>query len=81
MTAVTPPTPLRFDDLGAVADTAAAGLGLAWLPDWLIRDRVRSGERVQVLTDVPALVFDISATWPGGPHLPMRVRVTLVAEA
>ncbi len=76
---LTPPTRLRFDDLGAVADAAMAGVGLAWLPDWLARDRVQSGDLVQVLAKAPALVTDIHVVWPEALHLPMRVRVTIDA--
>jgi DNA-binding transcriptional LysR family regulator len=32
---------LRFDDLQAIADAAAAGAGLAWLPCWLMAPYVR----------------------------------------
>ncbi|WP_252405676.1 LysR substrate-binding domain-containing protein, partial [Escherichia coli] len=34
---------LRLDDLDAIADAAAAGMGLAWLPSWLVRERLRAG--------------------------------------
>ncbi len=77
----TPPTRLRFDDLDAIADAAAAGFGLAWLPHWLVRDRLRSGELVPVLADLPALVSDIHAIWPEAPYLPTRVRLAIDALA
>ena len=75
----TPPTRLRFDDLDAIADAAVAGFGLAWLPDWLARSRVHSGDLVQVLPDAPALLTDIFAVWPESPHLPTRVRAAIDA--
>jgi DNA-binding transcriptional LysR family regulator len=37
-----------MDDLAAIADAAAAGLGLAWLPSWLVRKRIEDGELVSV---------------------------------
>ena len=58
---VTPSTRLRFDDLGAILDAAVAGHGLAWLPDWLVRERIRSGDLVRVLPQVPSLFADIHA--------------------
>lgn len=76
---LSPPTRCRFDDLGAIADAAAAGYGLAWLPYWLVRDRVRSGELKPVLADHPPYISDIHAVWPETPHLPMRVRVAIDA--
>jgi DNA-binding transcriptional LysR family regulator len=74
---VTPRTRLRFDDLEAIADAAVAGMGLAWLPCWLIRGRGASGELVRVLEDWPGAVFDIYTVWPQTPHLPLRVRVAV----
>jgi DNA-binding transcriptional LysR family regulator len=71
---------IRLDDLEAIADAAAAGLGLAWQPCWLIRSRVAAGELVQLFDD-PAFEFSTSALWPRAPFLPMRVRVLIDALA
>lgn len=81
LTEVTPPSRLRFDDVEAIADAAEAGHGLAWLPCWLIRDRVRAGTLVPLLAEVPRLVFKTHALWPASPHLPLRVRLALDALA
>ncbi|WP_062111795.1 LysR family transcriptional regulator [Aureimonas sp. AU40] len=78
---LTPPNRLRFDDLEAIADAAEAGYGLAWLPCWLIRDRVRSGALVALLESVPRSVFATHALWPETPHLPLRVRFAIDALA
>jgi DNA-binding transcriptional LysR family regulator len=72
---------LRFDDLEAIADAASEGFGLAWLPCWLIRERVRSGALVQVLGDHTGLVIDSHAVWPQTPTLPVRVRLAIDALA
>lgn len=72
---------LRFDDLGAIADAAAAGMGLAWLPRWLVEDRLSNGELTLVLERQPQLIFDTHALWPEAPHLPHRVRVAIDALA
>jgi DNA-binding transcriptional LysR family regulator len=77
----TPPSRLRFDDAEAIADAAEAGHGLAWLPNWLIRDRVRSGTLIPLLTDVPSLEIVTHALWPATPHLPLRVRFAIDALA
>lgn len=76
-----PPSRLCFDDLEAIADAAEAGHGLAWLPCWLIRERVRAGRLVPLLEDVPRLVFSTHALWPHTPHLPLRVRFAIDALA
>ncbi|MBS9477349.1 LysR family transcriptional regulator [Ancylobacter radicis] len=77
----TPPSRLRFDDLEAIADAATAGHGLAWLPCWLIRDRVTAGALVPLLKALPARIFSTQALWPAGPHMPLKLRVALDALA
>jgi len=79
--AITPPSRMRFDDLEAIADAAVAGHGLAWLPCWLIRDRVHAGALAPVLTDQPQQVFESHALWPQSPRLPLRVRLAIDALA
>ncbi|WP_216850820.1 LysR substrate-binding domain-containing protein [Acidisphaera sp. L21] len=78
---VIPPTRMRFDDLGAIVDAALSGYGLAWLPSWLIADRLRLGVLRQVLPALPSLVTDIHAVWPRAPTLPFRVRAAIDALA
>jgi DNA-binding transcriptional LysR family regulator len=68
---------MRFDDLEAIADAATAGAGLAWLPYWLVADRIRSGDLVKVLEGERGLGYDIHAVWPQTRHLPLKVRVVI----
>jgi DNA-binding transcriptional LysR family regulator len=79
--AVTPRSRLRLDDLEAIADAAVAGMGLAWLPCWLVRDHVTSGALVRVLADAPNIAFDSHALWLQTPHLPLRIRLAIDALA
>ncbi|TGV17670.1 LysR substrate-binding domain-containing protein, partial [Mesorhizobium sp. M4B.F.Ca.ET.143.01.1.1] len=44
---------LRLDDLDAIADAAVGGMGLAWLPHWLVRERIQAGALVALLPDQP----------------------------
>lgn len=76
---VTPPNRLRLDELDTIADAATAGMGLAWLPSWLIRERVEAGSLVPLLPDQPAYVFDNHALWLQTPHLPLKVRLAVDA--
>ncbi|MBB2972980.1 LysR family transcriptional regulator [Mesorhizobium sp. RMAD-H1] len=80
-TEVTPPARLRLDDLDAIADAAAAGMGLAWLPSWLVRDHVRTGALVPLLADLPPYVFENYALWLRTPHLPLKTRLAVDALA
>ena len=74
-----PRSRMRFDDLGALSDAAVAGYGLAWLPLWLIRRRLMSGELVRVFDEQPKVGFDVYALWPPSPHMPVRIRAALDA--
>ena len=78
---IVPPHRMRFDDMGSIADAAVEGLGIAWLPCWLIRDAVRGGQLVPLLGDQPRQVFESYALWPDTPHLPLRVRLAIDALA
>ena len=70
-----------LDDLETAADAAADGMGLAWLPCWLIRDRVEAGRLVGILPDIEPMIFDTHAVWPKAPYLPTRVRILIDALA
>jgi DNA-binding transcriptional LysR family regulator len=68
---------LQFDDLEVVAAAATTGLGLAWLPEWLVRERLRTGELVRLFADQPAAAIDCHALWPSSSHMPLRVRLAV----
>ncbi|QKJ68250.1 LysR family transcriptional regulator (plasmid) [Deefgea piscis] len=68
---------IRFDDLEAIADAATGGVGLAWLPSWLIANQLNSGLLIEVLPELRGPGFDIFAVWPLGRYLPMRIRVVI----
>jgi len=74
---INPQGRLRLDDLDAMADAAAAGLGVSWLPAWLIRDRLAKGELVTILPEHPPFLYDAHALWPQTPLLPLKVRVAV----
>lgn len=78
---ITPPGRMRFDDLEAIADAAAAAFGLAWLPCWLVRDRVQRGELVTVSVGAIPATSEAHAVWPRTPHQPLRVRLAIDALA
>jgi DNA-binding transcriptional LysR family regulator len=78
---VTPRGRLRLDDLAAIADAAVAGMGLAWLPSWLVRQRVEAGALVPLLPDQPSFPYDVHALWLRTPLLSPKVRVAIDALA
>ncbi|TIN02469.1 MAG: LysR family transcriptional regulator [Mesorhizobium sp.] len=72
---------LRLDDLDAIADAAADGVGLAWLPWWLVRERIEAGVLLALLPDQPRYLYDCYALWLQTPHLPLKVRLAVDALA
>lgn len=65
---------LRLDDLEAIADAAAQGMGLAWLPYWLVRERLDTGALVRLFGGQGEFLYDCHALWPRSPRLPPKVR-------
>jgi len=78
---ILPASRLRLDDLDAIADAAAGGMGLAWLPSWLVRDRLADGTLVQLLPDEEAFPYDCHALWFQTPHMPFKLRLAIDALA
>lgn len=72
---------LMLDDLDAIADAATEGMGIAWLPYWLVRDRIHAGALVQLLPNEPAFLYDAYALWLRTPHLARKVRLAVDALA
>jgi DNA-binding transcriptional LysR family regulator len=74
---------LRFDDLEVIIDAAVEAMGLAWLPEWLVRSHVAAGDLVELWTDRPSATMECYAVWPTTKYLPLRSRLAidaLVAE-
>ncbi|WP_262299849.1 LysR family transcriptional regulator [Microvirga sesbaniae] len=78
---ITPKSRLRLDDLDAIADAVTSGMGLAWLPSWLVRERIRAGALVPLLPDQPGFLYDCHALWLQTPQLPRKVRLAVDALA
>lgn len=74
---VTPTGRLRLDDLEAIADAATQGMGLAWLPYWLIRERLRSGALISLFEGQPEFLYDCHALWPRSPRMQPKVRAAV----
>lgn len=74
---------LVFDDLQVITDAAIAGMGLAWLPCWLMAKHKKANELVMVMDCDIVLATEIYAVWPQSHYLPSKMRVAidaLVAE-
>jgi DNA-binding transcriptional LysR family regulator len=74
---ITPNAPHRLDDLETIAAFAKAGIGIAWLPPWLIKPDLDAGQLVPIFSDQPSLKSDVSLVWLDAPHMARRVRLAI----
>ena len=65
----------RFDSGESVRDAAIAGMGIAFLPDFVAEDDVRNGRLHAVLTSCTTDDVAVLAVYPDRKHLSARVRV------
>ncbi|PYE45295.1 LysR family transcriptional regulator [Rhizobium sp. PP-F2F-G20b] len=68
---------LQLDDLEAIADAACAGFGLAWMPCWLVRDRIADGRLRQILLSTQGFAFPSHVIWPKSPIMLPRTRLVI----
>lgn len=74
---------LRFDDLQAIADATVAGMGLAWLPCWMVMHYLQRGELEMLFNATQVAPTDVYVVWPKTKYLPAKTRLvidTLVDE-
>ncbi|MBR8657276.1 LysR family transcriptional regulator [Achromobacter sp. Marseille-Q0513] len=76
-----PQSRIRMDDLDAIADAATLGMGIAWLPYWLVGERLRTGELELLLPAQAPFLYDAHALWLQAAHLPRKVRMAVDALA
>ena len=69
--------PLRTNDVEALAAATRAGMGIARLPDFLVRDDVRRGTLRAVLPRYPIRRVAVFAVYSERRHLPARTRALL----
>lgn len=69
-----------FDDIQAIADAAIGGLGIAYLPDWLINSAVNHGHLNVIPIHLPNAAptdFQVHALWQPSPNLPLKIRAAV----
>ena len=72
---VQPQGRFKADSATALAAAAAAGLGIAWLPDCITYDDVASGALVPIMTRYPVPPGAMYVVRPPGHHPTRKVRV------
>jgi DNA-binding transcriptional LysR family regulator len=68
------PTALVCNNMEAMLGAATAGMGIAWMPDFLAQDALARGELVQLLAEQPREQGQFSALWPSSRQLSPKVR-------
>ncbi|MFT4266044.1 MAG: LysR substrate-binding domain-containing protein [Xenophilus sp.] len=68
------PATLACNNMEAMLGAAVAGLGIAWMPDFLARDALARGELVPVLPEAAREEGQFSAVWPSSRLLTPRLR-------
>ena len=69
------PSPLTCNNMEALRGAAIAGLGIAYMPDFLARDALQDGSLRTVLDDFLVDPGQFSILWPSSRHLSPRLRV------
>ncbi|MDX3911628.1 MAG: LysR family transcriptional regulator [Sphingobium sp.] len=69
-----PPTVITCSNMEAVRAAAVAGLGIAFMPDFLARDELASGALVALLKGRTITPGQFSILWPSSKHLSPKLR-------
>ncbi|GGD21964.1 LysR family transcriptional regulator [Aureimonas glaciei] len=72
---VNPQGRFKADSATALAAAAAAGLGIAWLPNCIVHDYVASGALLPIMTDHPPPAAGAYVVRPPGRHPGRKVQV------
>lgn len=73
---------LTLDDTELMAEAAASGLGIAYVPQHVAADRLAAGRLVTVLSDWCPLIDGLCLYYPGQRHVPagLRAFITVLKE-
>ncbi|MCH4550192.1 LysR family transcriptional regulator [Rhizobium changzhiense] len=65
----------RSDNGAALASAAAAGLGIAWLPDCVTNEYIATGALVPIMPRYPLPVGGVHVLRPPSPHPARKIRI------
>jgi DNA-binding transcriptional LysR family regulator len=65
---------LLSEGVTSIRETVRSGLGIAVLPDWLVREDLISGRLVRILPQWKAKDLPVHVVYSAGRVLPIRVR-------
>ncbi|MCB8822935.1 LysR family transcriptional regulator [Microvirga rosea] len=70
---IDPPTAFMSDDIETLCDAAREGLGITWLPSWLLAPHIAAGTLAMVLPEQEPWVVDTFLIRPASPHFSAQV--------
>ena len=65
---------IQSDNTHVVTNAVLAGMGIAVLPYWLVREAIENGKLEVVLDEYTLLPTPVNALWPAAPRVPTRVK-------
>lgn len=65
---------LALNNGEAIRDLAAAGLGLAMLPGFIVAEALRNGDLIEILPGIESRPLPITAVWPPVSPMPAKLR-------
>ncbi|SPL71871.1 LysR family transcriptional regulator [Acinetobacter stercoris] len=68
---------IQLDDLPALIYAAKQGLGIAWLPTWLVKKELKAGQLVTICPETQGYGIDVNIVWRTTKYLPCRIRFIL----
>ena len=68
---------VRINNGDLLAEAASAGLGLAWLPDFIVKSQLESGELVVLLDSQCKETSTVNVVLPARKYVPLKVRELL----
>jgi DNA-binding transcriptional LysR family regulator len=72
---IDPPAAFMADDIESLCDAARAGLGITWLPAWLVVPHISAGSLELVLPDQDPLVIETYLIRQASAHVSAKVRL------
>jgi DNA-binding transcriptional LysR family regulator len=69
--------PIQANNGDVLMQAATRGLGIAYLPEFIVGGRLAAGELVEILSDYAMPQLGIYAVLPGNRHIPQRIKLLM----
>lgn len=62
--------PMTLGNTNLMVDAALAGIGIAWVPDYLVQEHIKNGRLIQLLAEWSPRLSQMCLYYPANRHLP-----------